>query len=112
MPSPRKQVRVGHSAESATLGPRPIAKSPKEVASLACGEPCSGSPVEQPQHSEKNTKGPTATPLSGLVAGDSPICGRLAALILRLRPAGLRFEEFRSPVKGAGWACDSQIAAG
>ena len=37
--------------------------------------------------------------LSGLVAGDSAICGRLAALILRLRPAGLRFEEFRSPVK-------------
>ena len=27
----------------------------------------------------------------GLVAGDSAICGRLAALILRLRPAGLRF---------------------
>ena len=37
--------------------------------------------------------------LSGLVAGDSAICGRLAALILRLRPAGLRFEEFRSAVK-------------
>ena len=34
--------------------------------------------------------------LSGLVAGDSAICGRLAALILRLRPAGSRFEEFRS----------------
>ena len=33
--------------------------------------------------------------LSGIVAGDSAICGRLAALILRLRPAGLRFEEFR-----------------
>ena len=41
-------------------------------------------------------------PLSGLVAGDSAICGRLAALILRLRPAGLRFEEFRSPVKRGG----------
>ena len=40
--------------------------------------------------------------LSGLVAGDSAICGRLAALILRLRPAGLRFEEFRSPVKRGG----------
>ena len=40
--------------------------------------------------------------LSGLVAGDSAICGRLAALILRLRPAGLRFEEFRSPVKRCG----------
>ena len=26
--------------------------------------------------------------LSGLVAGDSAICGRLAALILRVRPAG------------------------
>ena len=38
----------------------------------------------------------------GLVAGDSAICGRLAALILRLRPAGLRFEEFRSPVKRGG----------
>ena len=50
--------------------------------------------------------------LSGLVAGDSAICGRLAALILRLRLAGLRFEEFRSPVKRGGWACDSQIAAG
>ena len=37
-----------------------------------------------------------------LVAGDSAICGRLAALILRLRPAGLRFEEFRSPVKRGG----------
>ena len=37
--------------------------------------------------------------LSGLVAGDSAICGRLAALILRLRSAGLRFEEFGSPVK-------------
>ena len=37
--------------------------------------------------------------LSGLVAGDSAICGRLAALILRLRPAGLRLEEFRSLVK-------------
>ena len=33
--------------------------------------------------------------LSGLVAGDSAICGRLAA-------AGLRFEEFRSPVKRGG----------
>ena len=32
----------------------------------------------------------------------SAICGRLAALILRLRPAGLRFEEFRSPVKRGG----------
>ena len=41
-------------------------------------------------------------PLSGLVAGDSAICGRLAALILRLRPAGLRFEKFRSPVKRGG----------
>ena len=40
--------------------------------------------------------------LSGLMAGDSAICGRLAALILRLRPAGLRFEEFRSPVKRGG----------
>ena len=40
--------------------------------------------------------------LSGLVAGDSAICGRLAALILRLRPAGLRFEEFRSSVKRGG----------
>ena len=40
--------------------------------------------------------------LSGLVAGDSAICGRLAALILRLRPAGLRFEELRSPVKRGG----------
>ena len=40
--------------------------------------------------------------LSGLVAGDSAICGRLAALILRLRPAGLRFEEFRSLVKRGG----------
>ena len=40
--------------------------------------------------------------LSGLVAGDSAICGRLAALILRLRPAGLRFEEFRSPVTRGG----------
>ena len=40
--------------------------------------------------------------LSGLVAGDSAICGRLAALILRLRPAGLRFEEFRSPVTWGG----------
>ena len=40
--------------------------------------------------------------LSGLVAGDSAICGRLAALILRLRPAGLRFGEFRSPVKRGG----------
>ena len=36
------------------------------------------------------------------MAGDSAICGRLAALILRLRPAGLRFEEFRSPVKRGG----------
>ena len=35
--------------------------------------------------------------LSGLVAGDSAICGRLAALILRLRFAGLRFGEFRPP---------------
>ena len=41
--------------------------------------------------------------LSGLVAGDSAICGRLAALILRLRPAGLRFEEFRSLVKRGGF---------
>ena len=41
-------------------------------------------------------------PGNGLVAGDSAICGRLAALILRLRPAGLRFEEFRSPVKRGG----------
>ena len=40
--------------------------------------------------------------LVALVAGDSAICGRLAALILRLRPAGLRFEEFRSPVKRGG----------
>ena len=40
--------------------------------------------------------------LSGLVAGDSAICGRLAALILRLRPAGLRFEEFRSLVERGG----------
>ena len=40
--------------------------------------------------------------LSGLVAGDSEICGRLAALILRLRPEGLRFEEFRSLVKRGG----------
>ena len=40
--------------------------------------------------------------LSGLVAGDSAICGRLAALILRVRPAGLRFEGFRSPVKRGG----------
>ena len=40
--------------------------------------------------------------LSGLVAGDSAICGLLAAQILRLRPAGLRFEEFRSPVKRGG----------
>ena len=40
--------------------------------------------------------------LSGLVAGDSAICSRLAALILRLRPAGLRFEEFRSSVKRGG----------
>ena len=39
---------------------------------------------------------------SGLVAGDSAICGHLAALILRLRPAGLRFEQFRSPVKRGG----------
>ena len=38
----------------------------------------------------------------GLVAGDAAICGRLAALILRLRPAGLRFEEFGSPVKRGG----------
>ena len=44
----------------------------------------------------------TCDGLSGLVAGDSAICGRLAALILRLRPAGLRFEEFRSPVKSGG----------
>ena len=36
----------------------------------------------------------TGEGLSGLVAGDSAICGRLAALILQLRPAGLRFEEF------------------
>ena len=36
------------------------------------------------------------------MADDSAICGRLAALFLRLRPAGLRFEEFRSPVKGGG----------
>ena len=35
------------------------------------------------------------------MAGDSAICGRLAALILRLRPAGL-FEEFRSLVKRGG----------
>ena len=40
--------------------------------------------------------------LSGFVASDSAICGRLAALILRLRPAGLRFEEFRSLVKRGG----------
>ena len=40
--------------------------------------------------------------LSGLVAGDSAICGRVAALILRLRPAGVRFEEFRSPVRRGG----------
>ena len=40
--------------------------------------------------------------LSCLVAGDSAICGRLAALILQLRPASLRFEEFRSPVKRGG----------
>ena len=45
---------------------------------------------------------PLSLGLSGLVAGDSAICGRLAALILRLRPAGLRFEEFRSPVKRGG----------
>ena len=45
---------------------------------------------------------PSAIHLSGLVAGDSAICGRLAALILRLRPAGLRFEELRSPVRRGG----------
>ena len=39
--------------------------------------------------------------LSGLIASDSEICGRLAALILRLRPVGLRSGD-----------CDSQIAAG
>ena len=44
----------------------------------------------------------TGEGLSGLVAGDSAICGRLAALILQLRPAGLRFEEFRSLVKKGG----------
>ena len=50
--------------------------------------------------------------LSGLVAGDSAICGHLAAPMMPLRPAGLRFEEFRPlQVYGAGWACDSQIAA-
>ena len=32
--------------------------------------------------------------LSGLVAGDFAICGRLAALILQLWLAGLRFGEF------------------
>ena len=47
----------------------------------------------------------TSEELSGLVAGDSAICGRLAALILRLRPAGLRFEEFRSSVKRGGGLC-------
>ena len=50
----------------------------------------------------KSGSGCSAAALSGLVAGDSAICGRLAALILRLRPAGLRFEEFRSPVKRGG----------
>ena len=49
-----------------------------------------------------NMTGSLGHNLSGLVAGDSAICGRLAALILRLRPAGLRFEEFRSPVKRGG----------
>ena len=29
--------------------------------------------------------------LGGLLAGDSAICSRLSALILRLRPVGLRF---------------------
>ena len=35
--------------------------------------------------------------LSVLGAGDSAICGRLAAPILRLQPAGLRFGELRPP---------------
>ena len=35
--------------------------------------------------------------LHGIVAGDSAICSRLAALILRLWPAGLRFGELRPP---------------
>ena len=58
-----------------------------------------------PRKSQENAgtvPGQSRHNLSGLVAGDSAICGRLAALILRLRPAGLRFEEFRSPVKRGG----------
>ena len=50
--------------------------------------------------------------LSGLVAGDSAICGRLAAVILRLRLAGCDWGVQTTTGIGAGWACNSQIAAG
>ena len=36
----------------------------------------------------------------------------LAALILRLRPAGCDLGVLKNINMGAGWACDSQIAAG
>ena len=54
--------------------------------------------LQYPHHQEA----PLATTLlklSDLVGDASSICGRQAALILRLQPAGLRFGEFRSPLK-------------
>ena len=59
-------------------------------------------PQKNKKAQKKSKNGPNFFLLSGLVAGDSAICSRLAALILRLRPAGLRFEEFRSLVKRGG----------
>ena len=50
--------------------------------------------------------------LSGLVAGDSAICSHLAALILRLRRAGVRVGSSDHLKCRGGLACDSQIAAG
>ena len=54
--------------------------------------------------------------LSGLVAGDSAICGRLATLNppnSAIAACGFAIwgDQTTSNV-GAGWACDSQIAAG